>query len=339
MTASAVDEGTRTQLEAAAVRAFLRRVEGARLRSHLQVAFVSSFVPLLCVVLLIALGAETAAIWIGGLAAVAVAIVLGSVLVRERRSLRRALLELRMKGQPIGDLLLAWDEVERRGADGSSMAQWLRSDLAAVVAALPKHTEARWLAPRLGSVRYAVPLAVALLLLYWLRPQFDLPIFGLAGAPPPPPPVASRPSDGNSPTANDSSEPQPGEDPPREEAPTKEPSPPPAPEQGPPPEPEAPAPFLDLPAKAEVVVPEFTRDGPTRKALAERALTGGGEGGTALPPPPTSSSGGDGSRRAPPLDREEFRRAEERALQSRRVPERERAMVRTFFRLLQEDGK
>ncbi len=341
VTASAAADDGEPHHEAAAVRAFLHRVEGARLRSHLQVAFTSTGVPLLCAVLLLALGAPTAALWVGGIAGLIVVVLLSTVTVRERRALRRALLELRAKGQPIGDLLLAWDEVEARGAAASPMAQWLRSDLATVVAALPPHTEVKWLAPHFGRVRYSVPIAVVLLLLWWLRPDFDLPIYGLGGAPPPVHPDGSGESEegrggagsspeGNSPTPPVSDEPLAGDQPEQS---------PPLPQQGPEPEAESPAPFLDLPAHAEILVPEFTRDGPTRRAMAERALTGGGEEAGSNPPPDTRGGKDAGGSLMPPPDREEFQRAQERALQSRRVPARERTIVRAFWKLLQEDGK
>jgi hypothetical protein len=94
---------------------------------------------------------------------------------------------------------------------------------------------------------------------------------------------------------------------------------------------------VDLPAEAAVVVPEFTRDGPTRRAMAQQALTGAEEGPGAAPRASASGAGPLTAIDAPKP--EDFERAKEKALQSRRIPERERAMVRSFFDALRGSDK
>jgi hypothetical protein len=62
-------------------------------------------------------------------------------------------------------------------------------------------------------------------------------------------------------------------------------------------------------------------------------------GGAAETQGSASGQGGGGSDEASRTKKEEFERAQERALQSRRVPERERAIVRSFFEALRGASK
>lgn len=316
------------------LRAFAQRVHRARLRARLAKAFVVRGLPAACVSLLLA------TLWPAiGVACIVVAssfvgFALLEVAVRERRALRQALLELGGGGQAMGDLLLAWQE--SAGRTGSpEMRAWLGSLLAQKVEALPRDVERSWVAVALGPVRYLVPVAVVLLLLWWMRPATPMPWFGLGAQSQ----SGSSGMGGGGSSGGGSGERDQPQDTPREQGGAQQQEPPP-PDEEPPqpigPEP-APAPFVDLPADMAVVVPEFTRDGPTRRALAQQALTGAEEGPGAAPR--TSASGGGERSMVDAPKPEDFERAKEKALQSRRIPERERAMVRSFFDALRSSDK
>ncbi len=269
------------------------------------------------------------------------------VFLRERRAMRSALLELQASGQPMGDLLLAWQESRGLGAQ-SDMAAWLSDMLAREVAGLEPGIERRWLRRGLGASRYLVPVAVVLALMWAMRPSVAMPWFGMGGG------AASSSGGGggdgeggggaNSQSqgggGTDAQDPQDAQSQPRTDAPPNEPEEPQPREpqeqetQAPP---QPPAPFLDLPANAEVVVPELTRDGETRRAMAMQASVAAG--GSAQTQGAASGQGGGGSEEASQAKQEEFERAQERALQSRRVPERERAIVRSFFEALRGASK
>ena len=330
--------------QSASLTAFVVRVHGARLRSCLAWAFVKRGLPLLCfafavsiVFPMIAFGCLVCA---SGIAAVELLF----VFVRERRAMRSALLELHASGQPMGDLLLAWQESRGRGAQ-SDMAAWLSDMLAREVASLEPGIERRWLRRGLGASRYLAPVVVALALMWAMRPSIAMPWFGMGGGVG----TSSGAGSGDGPgDGGSSSQSQGGGGDGAQDAPTQPRSdaPPSQPEEPQPSEPQdqetqappaPPAPFLDLPANAEVVVPELTRDGETRRAMAMQASVGAG--GSAQTQGAASGQGGGIRDEAAPTKQEEFERAEERALQSRRVPERERAIVRSFFEALRGASK
>ena len=316
------------------LRAFALRVHRARLQARLAAAFVVRGLPVLCVAFALA------TVWpkFGLVCVVAASVLVGiellTVAVRERRALRRALLELGGGGQAMGDLLLAWQE-SAAGAGEPAMRAWLGDLLARKVDALPRDAERSWVAVGLGPARYLVPAAVALMLLWWMRPSTPMPWFGLGAQ------AQSGPSGagGGGQSGQGDGEPDEPQDAPRDQGTSQkqEETPPPEEPQEPfGPEP-APAPFVDLPAEAAVVVPEFTRDGPTRRAMAQQALTGADEGPGAAPRASASGAGPLTAIDAPKP--EDFERAKEKALQSRRIPERERAMVRSFFDALRGSDK
>ena len=316
------------------LRAFAQRVHRARLRARLASAFVVRGLPALCVSLLIATVWPKVGIACIVVASVFVLVALLEVAVRERRALRRALLELGGGGQAMGDLLLAWQE-SSDGAASPAMRAWLGNLLAQKVEALPRDVERSWVSVGLGPVRYLVPVAVVLLLLWWMRPATPMPWFGLGSSAQ----SGASGAGGGGSSGGGSGESDRPQDAPDEQGATQQAEEPPPAEEPPQPigpEP-APAPFVDLPADVAVVVPEFTRDGPTRRALAQQALTGADEGPGAAP---RLSASGAGERSAIDAPKpEDFERAKEKALQSRRIPERERAMVRSFFDALRGSDK
>lgn len=325
-----------------ALRAFVARLGGARARARVIGLVVQVVAPATCVLVALAFFSPRAAA-VGGVAAALVFTVAAVLAVRhERHFVRSALLALHGRGVALADGVLAFWEAQADGRADSAMGQWLRTDLAAAVAALPATRERDWLAPRLGRWRYAVAIAVALLLFFALLPDFDLDTPGLKGprsAPwfaslvPKPKPV-SQPVPGVA-VANGKG--GSGQNPPPSPSDEDESKPPGEGEEQKPPE--APAPYLDLPTRTEVLVPDLVRDGPTRRALAQSALTGNEEEGGAAPPTARPSGGNGDVSALPQPTREEFQRAKERALMDRRVPARERAIVRLFFSLLEEEGK
>ncbi len=333
-------------LPAASLTAFVVRVHGARLRSCLAWTFVKRGLPLLCFAFAVSIALPVVAFGCLVCASIIAAAELLFVFLRERRAMRSALLELHASGQPMGDLLLAWQESRGLGAQ-SDMAAWLSDMLAREVAGLEPGIERRWLRRGLGASRYLAPVAVALALMWVMRPSVAMPWFGMGGGT-----AASGGGGGggaggggsNSPSqgggGTDAQDPQDAQAQPRDDAPPNEPEEPQPREpqeqetQAPP---QPPAPFLDLPANAEVVVPELTRDGETRRAMAMQASVAAG--GAAETQGSASGQGGGGSDEASRTKKEEFERAQERALQSRRVPERERAIVRSFFEALRGASK
>lgn len=323
------------------------RVHQARLRSCLAWTFVKRGLPLLCfafavsiVVPMVAFGCLVCA---SGIAAAELLF----VFFRERRAMRSALLDLHASGQPMGDLLLAWQESHGRGAQ-SDMAAWLSDLLAREVAGLEPGIERRWLRRGLGASRYLAPVAVALALMWAMRPSVAMPWFGMGGGSASSSGAGGGDGQGGSGSNSesqgggetDAQDPQEAPTQPRADAPPnqpEEPQPSEPQEQETQAPPQPPAPFLDLPANAEVVVPELTRDGETRRAMAMQASVAAG--GAAETQGASSGQGGGGSDEASRTKQEEFERAQERALQSRRVPERERAIVRSFFEALRGASK
>jgi hypothetical protein len=303
--------------------------------------------PLLCFAFVVSIALPVVAFGCLLCASSIAAVELLVVFLRERRAMRSALLELHAAGQPMGDLLLAWQESRGRDAQ-SDMAAWLSDLLAREVAELEPGIERRWLRRGLGASRYLVPVAVALALMWAMRPSVAMPWFGMGGG------AASSSGAGggdgqggggsNSQSqgggGSDAQDPKDAPTQPRTDSPPEDPEEPQPHEpqeqetQAPP---QPPAPFLDLPANAEVVVPELTRDGETRRAMAMQASVAAG--GAAESQRVSSAQGGSGSDEASQTKQEAFERAQERALQSRRVPERERAIVRSFFEALRGASK
>jgi hypothetical protein len=102
----------------------------------------------------------------------------------------------------------------------------------------------------------------------------------------------------------------------------------------PPPPPEGANPLPDLELRDEFAVPHFVGEGETRRQLARQASVAD-DRPTAVPP-----AGSAGSAGQPPASEEmDFERAEERALQSRHVPDEERAFLRRYFRILRERSR
>lgn len=307
----------------------------ARVRAVVGSRFVRRGAPLLVVALTLA----AAWPWMGKVAVTGVGLWIacdvGLVALGERRRLRRALLEVGSEGRQLADMLLAWGEAVESGQSGTRMGSWLADVLGGELAALPVGAERAWVRRGLGTARYLVPVAVALWMFWWMRPETAMPWFGIGGGgmarsggvgpgdegpggSAGPAAIAAHPT--QPPEAVDA------------EAEEREP-------EGPqPPDPQA-APFLDIPAQAQVVVPEFTRDGPTRRAMAQQALVGIGEEGGAPQRRASQSRAGDQDPASAPPNRERFERAAEKALQSRHVPERERAIVKSFFDALRGADK
>ncbi|MGE3174507.1 MAG: hypothetical protein AB7O97_17890 [Planctomycetota bacterium] len=341
--ASAIADPT---ADAVVLRGFAARLERAHRLAIVGRGLAGAALPMSCAAAALLFWWPAAAAWAAaGLAALLV--LRGAIAWRTSDRSRRAALRAFAAEHPrLFDELQTFCELDAGGRAGSPMARWLAYDLSDRIRGLPRDEVRRPARrQRLGPVRYFVPLLLVLLLVWWLRPDLTLPVPGLAGG-------AGGQSgagagrggggdtgegDGGTGTAADELLPPPPEPEASSEAP-----PPPAPEQveppppSPPPQPEAPAPLLDLPTLPQVVVPEFIPDGPTRRALAERALVAGGGGESAPSTPPPAATGAGGGAAASPPRSEEFARAQERAQQSRRVPEGERAIVRRFFELLQE---
>lgn len=307
----------------------------ARVRAVVGNRFVRRGAPLLVVALALAvawpsmgaLSVSAALLWIG--------CDLALVSLGERRRLRRALLEVGAEGRKLADMLLAWGEAVENGQSSTRMGSWLADVLGGELAALPAGVERAWVRRGLGAARYLVPVAVALLLFWWLRPDAAMPWFGMGGGGKSPTSGMGQGDEGAGDGANAAPvATNPSQPPEAVDADDQEREP-----EGPqPPDPQA-APFLDIPAQAQVVVPEFTRDGPTRRAMARQALVGIGEDGGSQQRRTSRSGAGEQDLDSPKANRERFDRAAEKALQSRHVPERERAIVKSFFDALRGADK
>jgi hypothetical protein len=217
------------------------------------------------------------------------------------------------------------------------MVRWLCADLAGEIEALAPETVRTLGRRRPGRVRYLIPLLV-LGLLCWLLLNLTLPpIPGLLGGGAGGGAGAGGGGAGGAPP--DEGQERPGEADPQ--PPQRLPEPLPLPEEPPPPPvvEQEPAPLLDLPVLPRIVVPQFIGDGPTRKAMAHRALVADEGGGVTPPPPPPA--GRQGTELPPPAasQADEFARAAERAQRARHVPPEEQPMVRRFFELLQREAK
>ncbi|GAB4149683.1 MAG: hypothetical protein Fur0037_18040 [Planctomycetota bacterium] len=92
--------------------------------------------------------------------------------------------------------------------------------------------------------------------------------------------------------------------------------------------PEPPAPLLPAESERHGVVPDFVGDGPARRAMIEAAAVPGAGGAAPSRTLPA---------RRVEAEAESFRRAAEKAVRSRHVPEAERPIVRRFFELLRQE--
>jgi len=233
------------------------------------------------------------------------------------------------------DEFATWLERDRDGGLEAPMAQWLTADLAVALAELPPPALRALGRRRLGRVRYLLPLGLILLLAWLLLQLWPPPFPGLLGGG-----SGGRGSGGDSGAGTSAkAPPAPGKSDPPPQQPIPPPPPPPPQPEPPPVQPEPPAPLLDLPEAQSFVVPQFTGDGDTRKALAQRALVE--EGGGVSPPPAGAQQGGDQSQPTgdPAATHATFARAAEQALRSHHVPPAEQQIVRRFFELLQQEHK
>ena len=96
-------------------------------------------------------------------------------------------------------------------------------------------------------------------------------------------------------------------------------------------------PLVEAPVDQRFVLPDFIGDGPTRRQRMHVAELEQQQPGGAARPQARQQAAGSRPRRPRPTSAE-FERAAERAMRSRYVPERERAIVRRFFDALQKRG-
>jgi hypothetical protein len=251
---------------------------------------------------------------------------------------------LRARLAELGDELLTWLEPARAGQ--GPMRSWLAHDVRSKLPQLGAPVVAAIGRRRFGRSLWLLPLALLLLLVWFLADLLSPPWPGAFGG------RTTRTfagNDGN--TGNDGQgkggggageqqpepepkpEPQPADKPELQPPPPTAPPPPPGPEPETP-EPEAPAPLLDLPTQHRFLVPEFVGDGPTRRARMHAAEIADDPPGAT-----TNRSAPAGGKTAPPPSRDEFERAAEAAQRARHVPPHERAMVARFFELLREAAK
>lgn len=269
----------------------------------------------------------SAALWIDpqaalvlGLAGLLVASAAG--LWAGRRKLPNHLLLAGVQDAPeVHDALGTW--LEQRGAAPSPLVSaWLAEDLWRQANAMPRRAWAGVGRRPLGGARWLLPLLVLLLWGRLLVDGIQLPLPGAGGG------SAATGGGSGAPSGSGSRQAELPEPPtPSPKSPEPEPVEPP-----PPPEPD---PLLELPPQEQYVVPQFVGDGPSRKALAERAEVELGGGGAA--PPESQSAGAAAVQDAPPPTRD-HQRASERAERARNVPPEERPMVRRFFDLLRREG-
>jgi hypothetical protein len=236
----------------------------------------------------------------------------------------------------LSDELTTWLELHR-ARQRPALLPWLSRDVAARLPSLASEPLRQIGRGRLRRWLWLLPLLFVAVLAWLFCEWFAPPWSGLLGGRPTEPPPAAKPEPlpepQPEPVAGGSDIEQPQRRQPRGERP---PAPPPGnDEQTPPPPPDgAPPPLLDLPAQQRFLLPEFEQDGPTRRVRMHAAAT---EQGAASASAPSGSSLADPS--PPPSPLQQFERAEEQALQSRHVPEHERAMVRRFFQALREAAK
>lgn len=244
----------------------------------------------------------------------------------------------------VGDELATWLEWQPREA-GGAMVGWLGRAVEAQLPSLPASALQAVGRRPFGRLLYLLPVALLLLLAWWLLEWFQPPWVGALGGrrQPEPPPAASGPgqnqgSSSPSPSGGDPSA-STQKRPDRSSGASPPPPPSPKPEPEPPPKPEPPAPLIDLPGNQHFVLPEHIDDGPTRKMRMHAAELPEPEAGNAAPPPPTATAGTGQVPPPPPPSRETFERAAEQAQRSRHVPAEEQPMVRRFFELLQKAAR
>lgn len=231
----------------------------------------------------------------------------------------------------LADRLPTWAELsDARGKD--AVVDWLGTDLATRVAVLDGERVRAAVPLRLGRLRFFVPLAIVLLMLQLFSPLAipgasgvllgdggerrgdssargggrDRQDSGSRGKQPKRSPPESRPDPGASKPHAES----------QDSAPST-------------------LPIVPMMPHDEIVVPELVREGPSRKALAPLAeLEIGPEaaGGAAA-----GESGALPERAL--RDPDAYRRAAERALARRQIPETERAFVRRYFDELARRGR
>lgn len=222
----------------------------------------------------------------------------------------------------VHDALSTW--LEPRGAAASPMVSaWLAEDLWRRASAMPGRAWAGVGRRPLGAVRWLLPLLV---LLVWGRLLVDgiqLPLPGAGGGAAA---AAGGGARGRAPSTGEQSQ-LPEPPPPAPELPPQE-----EPEPPPPPKPD---PLLELPPQEQFVVPQFVGDGPSRKAMAERAEIELGGGGASSP---RQQQAGAATDREVQQQKRDYERAAERAERARNVPAEERPMVRRFFELLRKEG-
>jgi|GEM_PF-2618485 len=253
------------------------------------------------------------------------------------------------------DELLTWLELDRLskssgdepvGEARAGMLRWLERDVHLRLQPHRREAQRAMTRLRLGRWKRLLPAALALLVLWlfslWLQPPWP----GVVGGRPEAPAPGAALGDGaQEPRADEragTAEGAPGTDP--EEAPIA-PQPEPAAlaavDDGEEPRQDEPAevpPLVEAPVDQRFVLPDFIGDGPTRRQRMHVAeLEQQQPGGAARPQAQQQQTAGSRPRRPRPTS-VEFERAAERAMRSRFVPERERAIVRRFFDALQKRG-
>ncbi len=219
------------------------------------------------------------------------------------------------------------------------MSAWLAADLAGQLDGMDELRAHAAVARRVGSWRYLLPVLILLFLVHLLEND----------PPPPPPPAAGgigEPGPGGSGggaggvDSTQPSQPQPAQEvqAPPADAESELPPPPAAPVllpplEGPPPPPEEANPIPDLDVRDEFSVPHFVGEGETRRQLARQARVSESN------PPPGAAERSRPEEQLQEPEPTDFERAYERALQSRHVPEHERAFLARYFRVLREGSR
>lgn len=307
------------QLPADALQAFVTRLRRRHARMAAARAALQAFLPWGV------LGA--AALWVesgaaGVLAATGLLLAAAAGWWAGRRRLPDHLLLAGVQDAPeVHDALSTW--LEPRGAARSPLVSaWLAEDLWRRASAMPSRAWASVGRRPLGAVRWLLPLLVLLLWGRLLVDGIQLPLPGAGGGAA----AAGGGASGRAPAGTAPSQ-LPEPPPPVPELPQQE-------EVEPPPPPK-PDPLLELPPQEQFVVPQFVGDGPSRKAMAERAEVELGGGGASTPRPQQAGSAAEREAQQPKRD---YERAAERAERARNVPAEERPMVRRFFELLRKEG-